>query len=251
MLQIWLDESGENNPPVFVLAGYLHHAEKWPLFADEWQKLLAIEPKLNYIKSYEAFGLRDQFKGWTEDDRDKKLMDFVQIIEHYTAGSYAFIIEHENFREILQQKFPPFKSPYTFCYAATLYAMVYAMNELRKKEDIDDKIELIFDQNLRRRKSAAGAYKDMLQLVEDEVAQGVGRKEPRFEDDKEFMPLQAADLLAYCMRVKHDADRRHDRVRRSPVYKALESIPRRAEVVMTKQMMNQFRSAVEKRLRLG
>src|SRR5215470_7758200 len=171
MLQIWLDESGEGNPPVFVLAGYLHHAEKWLLFANEWRKSMAIEPKLNYIKSSEAFGLRNQFKGWTEDDRDKRLMDFVQIIERYTAGSYAFIIEHENFREILQQKFPPFKSPYTFCYAATLYAMVYAMNELSKKEGVDDKIELIFDQNPRRRKSAAGAYKDMLQLVEDEALQ--------------------------------------------------------------------------------
>ena len=247
MLQLWLDESGEGNPPVFVLAGYLNHAEKWLLFADEWRRSLDIEPKLDYIKGYEAFGLRREFKGWTEDDRDKRLMDFVAIIERYcSAGSYAFIIEHENFCEILQQKFDPFTSPYTFCYAATLYAMAYAMDELSKKESIDDKIELIFDENMGRRKSAAGAYKDMLQLVEDEVAQRIGRKEPRFEDDREFTPLQAADLLAYCMRVKHDPNPKHDRVRSSPVYKALDSIPRRAEVVMTKERMNQFRSAVEK-----
>lgn len=54
VLQFWLDDSGKGQPPVFVLAGYVARVEQWNAFADEWQIFLNQNPRLEYIKGYEA-----------------------------------------------------------------------------------------------------------------------------------------------------------------------------------------------------
>jgi hypothetical protein len=59
-----------------------------------------------------------------------------------------------------------------------------------------------------------------------EIPQRLARREPHFEDDKQFLPLQAADLLSHCIRVHYDPhEPRYDRVRNSQIFAALRSIP--------------------------
>jgi len=72
----------------------------------------------------------------------------------------------------------------------------------------------------------------------------LARQEPRFEDDKYFMPLQAADLLAHCVRAHHDPELRYDRVRNSPVFTALRAITT-ALVTVDETQMQYWRDRVE------
>jgi hypothetical protein len=53
MLQAFIDDSREPNPPIFVLAGYLAPVDRWAVFAKEWQEILNIPPRIPYFKMSE------------------------------------------------------------------------------------------------------------------------------------------------------------------------------------------------------
>ena len=219
MLQIWFDDSGKDGKsPVFVLAGYLATVEDWCGFADDWKTLLHQGPKpLDYIKGYEAFGFNRQFIGWNEIDRDARLREFLDITDRYSSKGLAIVIPHDLFTKILRQTFQPFKNPYMFAYALCFSIMLHFAHGNPDREPI----ELIFDRDVIKRRQAENAYKDIYRVYPPEVTALLGRVEPRFEDDKEFNPLQASDLLAYCVRVRYETDSRFDAIRRSPIYKSL------------------------------
>jgi len=219
VLQIWFDDSGKDGKsPVFVLAGYLATVEDWCGFADDWKTLLHQGPKpLNYIKGYEAFGFNKQFIGWNEAERDSRLMEFLEIVDRYSSKGLAIVIPHDLFNTILKQTFQPFKNPYMFAYALCFSVMLHFAHGNPDREPI----ELIFDRDVIKRRQAENAYKDMYRVYPPDYTALLGRDEPRFEDDKQFNPLQAADLLAYCVRVRYETDSRFDSIRQSPVYKSL------------------------------
>lgn len=225
MNQIWFDDSGKHGGPVFVLGGFLAKVEEWISFAGKWQHLLTNEArrKLDYIKGYEAFGLRDQFMHWTEKERDDRLMEFMPIIGKYSGKGLAIVIPHDKFVEILKQPFPPYKNPHIYAYAICFSLMLHYAHGNPNRE----KIELIFDRDVIHRKQAEGAYKSMYRIYPPDYMSLLGRPEPRFEDDKEFNALQASDLLAYCVRARYETDTRYDDVRKSPVFEWLAGGPKR------------------------
>jgi hypothetical protein len=218
VLQIWFDDSGKGHGPVFVLAGYLARVEDWCAFADDWNALLRKEPsKLDYIKGYEAFGLRKQFKGWTENDRDERLKEFLQVTERYSGKGLAIVVPHDAFLAILKQSFQPFKNPYMFAYALSFSVMLHFAHGNPDREPI----ELIFDNDLVKRRQAEKAYKEIFRVYPADFVALLGSNDPRFEDDKQFNPLQAADLLAYCVRARYESHPRYGKIRQSPIYEAL------------------------------
>lgn len=218
MLQIWFDDSGKGHGPVFVLAGYLATVEQWVGFADDWNALLHRKPRrLEYLKGYEAFGFNKQFLGWTPDDRDVRLMEFLRIVDTYSGKGLAIVIPHDIFARILKQTFQPFMNPYMFAYALSFSVMLHYAHGNPAREPI----ELIFDEDVIKRRQAEKAYADMFRVYPPDFTDLLDRKEPRFENDKMFNPLQAADLLAYCVRVRYESEPRFDLIRRSPVYESL------------------------------
>ena len=54
MLQAYIDDSGNGDPPVYVLAGFVASSDEWEIFTDEWQALLDAPPRLEYFKMKEA-----------------------------------------------------------------------------------------------------------------------------------------------------------------------------------------------------
>src|SRR5208283_1411999 len=125
--QIWFDDSGKHGGPVFVLAGFLANVEEWIWFASKWQDLLADKNrrKLDYIKGYEAFGLRDQFMRWTDKERDDRLMEFMPIIGEYSGKGLAIVIPHDKFAEIIKQPEPRFEDPHIYAYAICFSLMLH------------------------------------------------------------------------------------------------------------------------------
>src|ERR1700730_4068983 len=86
VLQFCIDDSGTDQPPVFVLAGYLARVNNWPYFSDDWDKALRKAPAIDYLKASEAFHRTDpksQFYGWTLDATINKLKTFLPIIRKY------------------------------------------------------------------------------------------------------------------------------------------------------------------------
>jgi hypothetical protein len=216
MLQVWLDDSGKANPPVFVLAGYFAYADDWIAFAHRWQTLLDVEPRLKYIKAYEAFGLRGEFKGWEAGARDTRLIQFLTPIFTYCRLSVAFTVDHRHFADKRDPVWG-FKNAYMFTYISALTGVLRFVATKLPHETI----EIIFDNGVVHPKQAQSAYKELFGRLPKQATDRLARKEPRFEDDKDFNPLQAADLLAHCVRAKYDPNPLYERVRASPIYERL------------------------------
>jgi Protein of unknown function (DUF3800) len=244
MLQVWLDDSGKGQMPAFVLAGYFAPLDNWSDFSDAWKPLLAKKPRpLEYLKYYEAFGLRHQFKGWTVDDRDARLLEFVPLISKASGQGIAFVIDHAAF-DVIVRDAPetPFKNPYTLAYFLSLTTILPVVQDAFAFTF--EKLEIIFDEGVVHPREAEAAYQHLFTLA-PHLAATLADTKPRFENDKLQMPLQAADLLAGCARADHDPDLKYDRVRKSPVFSALRDITT-ALVTVDGDAMQYWRDRVEK-----
>jgi hypothetical protein len=241
MLQVWLDDSGKGQLPAFALAGYLGTVDDWMDFSDKWWTLLNEDPKLDYIKGYEAFGLRGEFKGWTPEDRDQRLLKFVPLIKKYSGKGFALMIGHEPFNTIVKDApGTPFRTPYTFAYAMSLSTLLQLAPDINPKGLID----IVFDRDVIKRRQAENAYCAIFKVWPAEITSRLARREPKFEDDKSFVPLQAADMLAHCIRAYFDPHVRYQRVRESAVLPALREIPTALAIIGARHL-HYMRSRVE------
>ena len=224
MLQTAFEDSGKDGvSQSFVFAGYIGDVDALMDLSHDWADLLRKEPKLDYIKGYEAFGLHTEFFGWSEKERDERLLEFVPLIAKYSNKGLAFAIDNvpfEMIKDLPDDEGTRFHDPAEFAYNASFVYLLQALPDFN-----ETCIDLVCDRDLVTRRQANRAYERIFSQSPD-LAQRLFRKEPHWEDDQQFLPLQAADLLAYCVRATRDpSDKRHESALRSPVLSALRAIP--------------------------
>lgn len=195
------DSASEKGDRRLFMAGYLNRAENWALFSDAWDEQLRAAPSIDYLKMVEATNLRDQFarkKGWTEQARDEKLRGLARVIRHFRPVSFEFSINREKFYSVVKPVSPRgLGNPHFTC----CLGVVSAVTRYADSQKIKLPIDFIFDQQ-------DGVAED-IGLLFEEIKKGLpkgARKlisaPPIFMDDKDrqFMPLQAADMLAWHVR---------------------------------------------------
>lgn len=56
--------------------------------------MLDKEPELRYVKGKETLGLNGQFAGWSPQERDDRLLEFVPAIAKRSTRGIAFVIDN-------------------------------------------------------------------------------------------------------------------------------------------------------------
>ena len=199
VLQAFLDDSGrgkESDSKVFVVAGYTGPMENFNSFADDWQALLREEPVLDYVKGKEANALKGQFSGWTAAARDERVCRFISLIRKHRLIALSYAVPYREFNKILREPKGIMRYPYAVAFSTMV---VWLMTSAEKKSEREE-IELIFDQGMiGRERAIRAAYEGIKGSMSKEALELLVGK-PRFEDDKRYLPLQAADLLAWHVR---------------------------------------------------
>jgi hypothetical protein len=207
-LHWFFDDSGsEPSTPVFVLAGFLSTAAEWARFSDEWRAALDVHPKLDYFKMAEAHSLRRQFsrdRGWDDLTRDTRVRKLVHIIRQRVKLRISASIRHAHFDKYLRSLPAVGRSlgtdnPYPVLFSHLMAEeMVFAFrNGFPQKHDIvlDEQtgMEEVIQELWPQFRAAVIERKrpDLLNLI---------GSRPYFLDDKDFLPLQAADLYAWHVR---------------------------------------------------
>lgn len=224
MLQVCIDDSRTepNQGPDFILAGYLATDQQWPVFSDDWRAWCRTKPEIQYLKGKHAYRREKEFKGWTLEQRDEKLLGFVSLISKHQLTAVKARISHaefaENFsfiqiagRSVLEQ--PP--------YTAASAVQAAVLGKILES-GIQEKVQFIFDEDVVTRKELESGYRSMLTQFPQVAADLVAHK-PEFKDDKEFMPLQAADLFAYYIGAEIQLRSRGEELK-SPVWAALSAV---------------------------
>lgn len=201
VLRAFMDGSGgRNHSGALVLAGYVSTVDKWLAFSKEWQLILEMPLRLRYFKMNEAVNLKSEFADWSESRRDERLRLFYGAIEQHVEFFLICIIPFVEFDKAVG-KLPPFGfHPYYLAWAAI-------MGQIRKHQasfGITEKIDFVFDEEVMEKSVLLKNWCDMISATPPEESQFVGST-PVFEDDEDFLPIQAADLIAWIQRNRWQA----------------------------------------------
>ncbi len=244
VFQVVIDDSGrgQERDPAFVLAGYIARVRNWKEFADRWQAILAEPPALGNLKGYEAYWLCNQFKGWTPIDRDKKLSKLISLIHKYAPLSVTLAVNGRAFDAILRATKGSLRNIYPLAVAAiTTKVLSY-----RADQRTFEKLGFIFDQGMLHGKVFEQAFEEMMTSLPKPATRLIGKR-PHMEDDLEFLPLQAADLLASYVRFKLAADARGEDFD-CAVWKALCDCAQNLDAFLTTDALLDLRRRIEQDL---
>ena len=214
VLQIFIDDSGrgQEDAPAFVLAGYIARVQNWANFADRWQRFLTEEPAIEYLKGYDAYHCAGEFAGFSQKERDAKVLKGVRLLNQFTRARIVLRITKRDFDRMLQHEGVLKK-----IYAPVVAFLTLGTLAHLKTQKTLEKVDFVFDRGMLHSKVFEAAF-DKEYGALPKAAYDLLARRPHMEDDKEFLPLQGADLLASYFRYSILNGEHFG----SPIWKALE-----------------------------
>jgi hypothetical protein len=203
MLKAFVDDSSMNQPPVYVLGGWVGPASAWATFSDAWQDVLWMKPRIRYFKYAEAIGCGGEFHGISEQSRNEKLRLLVGLLDEFKLLGLASIIPATVFSEF--QAWLEDNSALRNPYILAFYSLIARLAQYQDKNGKTEKVEFVFDNQDDQIEKVLGGWNYFKKSAPSEYKQILGNP-PTFQDDKETIALQAADLHAGWLRQMHSAN---------------------------------------------
>ena len=199
-IQVFVDESGgKGQTRHLVLAGPIAPSEDWACFSDEWHRALVETPAIDLFSMREAAALQGRFHGWTATARDAKLRRLAELVNRYAQIMIYFAIDlNVHATEWGARRPKPFKDPYFWPFHCIIMGATFDLWDRGLREPF----EIMFDENVvfgPRAKAWYPVIRETIRLREPE-AFSIMPVDPMFGSDSDFLPLQAADLLAWMFR---------------------------------------------------
>jgi hypothetical protein len=195
MMQAYIDESAsQKGERMLWMAGYLNSASNWALFSEAWDEELRQAPAINYLKMSEALFFKGEFRGWTAAERDEKLRGLARVIRHFRPASFGMAISLAQF-DAWVCGLNPFGLDAHYVVANLVIAKVADYSSTR---GMVPPIDFFFDQH--------DGLEPSVRLFLDAMVEGMPKPHRKwvgqalFKDEKEVLPIQAADMLAWYLR---------------------------------------------------
>lgn len=192
MLRMYCDESGTHaGSPYFVVAGYISADDQWEKFSVEWQGVLD-RYGIDCFHMTDFENRQGAFKTMRTADRKiffEKLLMFARL---RTRKAIPGVVLKSNYEELITDQYrEDIGSIYTLCANVCLRGVHNWAGENAR----DEPIAFVFEQGAEHCKEILEAFskaqKDPQFSVNFKLAS------LKFENRREVIPLQVADLLAY------------------------------------------------------
>jgi hypothetical protein len=210
VLDGYFDESGTHQgSDTIVVAGYLAHADAWRAFESQWKAALREYGLPLFHMS--RFAQKAEGYAWPEEVRRERLGNLISIINNHTLHSVGVALPKKLFDTVFTGTVRrAIGGAYGF--AAWLVVLMTARD--LGQLPIETGVSYVFEDGAPRKGELIAAYDWLAKLPEGKAALHV--LSLRFEDKKMFVPLQAADILAY--ELYKDRPRQHQpEMRRAPL----------------------------------
>jgi hypothetical protein len=207
MLQGYFDDSGSDGTcEPFVLAGYILPSTGWKDFSNDWKTILRRQPSIEYFKMSEAAIGRGEFSRIQLEFRRHKIRSLIELVGRHQLHGVCSCLNWTDWRHFNCALTGPAKdqpfSPLFFLLIDTILA--YQKNLVLFPKEI----QLDFDQQGSAGNFAIEWYQRMIEGVGPfrftEQHRQILHGTPRMFDERECVPLQAADMLAWAIRSKLD-----------------------------------------------
>jgi hypothetical protein len=207
--QAFIDESYSTEE--FVLAGHIAPAAVWAEFAKEWEDLLPFATRAENGKFH--FKMSEMA---ATPERMERVPAFYRLIEERVISSISCRINLADFaraQERLHAKanvmrwtinLNLWENTYFFAFRMLLDNFHNWREKFQSHIPLDEKVDFIFDEKTEKH-PILEAWEEYVGTRDDEVRAYYGAT-PRFENDQDFLPLQAADLWAWWVREWYEED---------------------------------------------
>ncbi len=187
------------------MSGLFGEAQVFADLAEQWRVNLdgPYPPgKINYFKMDEAVSLSGAFNSWREDHRDQKVRQLAKLIDrgdllHIAARLDVVAFDKvskrwEGVRRAPGQKYHAMGEPYINLF---LYVFTAALKEAQAR-GAKRPVDIIFDEQDMFRETILNFYSSMRRVLKraPELL-ALMPPHPMFRDDKDFVVIQAADML--------------------------------------------------------
>lgn len=190
----YLDDSGTHrDSQVVAVAGFVTDVVAWERFSEEWGDALD-QAGIESFHMADFENRQGPFKEWAEDERRENLNRFLTIIKKHTVdgSSVGWAVPKKNFDSIFSEKA---KKICGDAYGLAAIGCFRSIGKVAADPRLDGWVEFVIESGTQGR--------DALQWIHRE-----GRKDPEwmdnnriislaFRDKRLYLPLQAADILAY------------------------------------------------------
>jgi hypothetical protein len=235
VLEAYIDESGSHDDNLLVIAAYISQVERWVSFSQEWKKILT-----NYSLVY--FHMKDfrnpksrAYRHLTVRDKEDLLGALIDVIHRHVLFGVSFLTSPRWYDQCTT---PAYRNRHDSCYSMSVHGCLAVAFRLLHRLDAGTETVGIFveegHKNDREVIETLGELKrqtDPFELPDD--LDGIvsaspfldipkddysGEEDPFFQkgvkvgayglgSKRTMLPLQAADIFAYCAR---DVARRPD-----------------------------------------
>lgn len=229
LLQSFADDSGSDaRSHTFVLGGVVAMPTEWVSFTQAWEVALEHPIKLDYFKMSEAMSLNGQFsprRGWAEAMRDEKISELIGITTRHVRYAAWASMRQVDFQKYIASIPLPMRTlstdtPHMFL----LNQFMLMLCEHAKRHRADCSFEFVFDEQLGVDREMALWWPHLKAFAATKGLSPYLGAAPSFRDEKQMLPLQAADLLAWEHR-SHQIKNRFLVVRPSAFLRRLNAIP--------------------------
>jgi hypothetical protein len=189
----YFDDSGKESLPTgqyVCMAGYLADSGFWELFASGWRHGL-LQHRISAIHMKDLIHFQGEYKklGWDAPKRDEALKDFISVIHVSRLIGFGVGVEVSAWKD-MRKRHPEIPDVQLFCFARILRMVVDRMKIAAPR----DFLNICFDSDPEFSSQRVRTYAELWK-----------RDEPSrpylsaitFADPNTYLPLQAADLLAW------------------------------------------------------
>jgi hypothetical protein len=205
VFQAFMDESITANA-TFVLGGYIADTSTWAKFAKDWGEILplAVRDKRGRLR----FKMSEMA---ASPERMANVPAFYRVIERHDLFSLSCRIDISELMRArarisvdnLSIDWGYTNNPYSMAFRCLMDMFHNNRAMLDSIVPNEEKIDFIFDKRAEK-KAIDGVWEEYLTERPAESKKYYGAN-PRFEDDNEFLALQAADLWAWWVREWYEA----------------------------------------------
>ncbi len=202
VMKCFVDDSGKDRrEPAFILAAWCGTADAMETFADAWDIASRKDKAIEYFKHSESMALEGCFKDFTATEAEDKRISLAEVIANHPVYGFVFIVPHSEYKTHVTDKAIRKRNRLVKRLADPFYLafgdLVRVVLSTHYYAGIRDQIDFIFDGN--KSDSALGSSVTAYNRLKREFKNHpwwhlMGTIVPG--DDKQLLPLQAADLLA-------------------------------------------------------
>ena len=133
---------------------------------------------------------RRTFAGWSEQERDQRLISFVKIIRKHAFASVRTALVKEKF----DRTFAGFSGALRKLYAQATISVITRTMIFAERRHMRQPFEFIFDEGIMSPNQLRDMHRDAINYLPPKVSLYISKF--RHDTDDHFYPLQAADLFA-------------------------------------------------------